>query len=453
MSKQSFAKIALISCLACTTLPIYAAPDKNDDSARYATFSGFGTVGVVHNQGQGSTFVRDITEPNGARNKGLFWEVDSRVGLQANMKLHENFEGVAQIVSRYNWKNNFEPELTWGFLKYVPNDMFDIRVGRVGFDALLAADSRDVGYSYLWVRPPVEYYGQLPLASINGGDVVFRTPVGSGVGRIKLYSGVARQQVPNHLNQKDWLGISGISGGAMENLNSSRVVGGYIDYQDNHWTARLGSADIRVSHDFPVTVIDGLGLIRATAAAYPLPSFANTLNTLSDDLSMLNKNITFSSASLAYENGPLQTQMAYSHFTSDSLLFPQSDSAYVSIGYRFGKLTPYGVVSSVRSKKSNRLDALKGMGVDAIANMATFMMSPGQSDQDTFSLGMRYDFMNNAALKFQVDRIRNKNCSPVSLPMPGAMASPCSPPLLWQTVPVSWNGRANVYSAVLDFIF
>lgn len=450
MSKQSaIVRLVLLFSFFFNT-SLHAEPGKVD---KFITFSGFGTIGAVHNQGQGSAFVRDITEPNGAKNKGLSWEIDSRVGLQANVNATENLEGVAQIISRYNADNNFQPEFTWGFLKFSPNDTVNARVGRVGFDALLAADSRDVGYSYLWVRPPVEYYGQLPLSSIDGVDAVIHTPIGRGVGKIKLYSGIARQSIPNHLNQTVWQGISGASAGAMLELSGSRVVGGYIDYQDNHWTARLGKADIKVSNEVPSTLFDGLGLIRGTAAAHPIPSIASSLNSLANDLSMLNKDIAFSSAGLAYENGPLQTQMAYSHFTSESLLFPESFSGYFSVGYRIGKFTPYGVISSVRNKKSGRANELAGKGVDAIVGVANFMLSTGQSEQDTFSLGMRYDFMNNAALKFQIDRIHNRNCSPVSLPMAGSTSAPCSPSLLWQSVPVFWDGHANIYSAVLDFTF
>ena len=140
--------LTLLSCLAFSA-PLHAEPAAED--GRLVTFSGFGTIGLVHNQGKGGSLARDISEANGATNRGLFWETDSRLGLQATIKPTEYLEGVAQIISRYRAENNFQPELTWGFIKYSPNDSIDIRAGRLGFDVFLAADSRDVGYSYLWV--------------------------------------------------------------------------------------------------------------------------------------------------------------------------------------------------------------------------------------------------------------------------------------------------------------
>jgi len=177
---------------------------------------------------------------------------------------------------------------------------------------------------------------------------------------------------------------------------------------------------------------------------------------LASDFSLVGKNISFTSIGLAYENGPLQTQMALNHWTSQSLLFPESHSGFISAGYRFGKFTPYAVVSAVRSVKSNRADEVAArMNVpisDPIPSITNFMLTTGQNIQHTYSLGVRYDLMANVALKFQMDMIRTRNCSPLNLPVVGTDRS-CAPPLLWPTVPVSWDGKANIYSAVLDFTF
>jgi DNA-binding transcriptional regulator of glucitol operon len=176
------------------------------------------------------------------------------------------------------------------------------------------------------------------------------------------------------------------------------------------------------------------------------------LNALANDFSTTGHHITFSSLGLAYENGPLRTQMELSHYGSETLTFPATNTGYLSVGYRHGKFTPYAVISAARSKKSSRADELAGKGVDSIVSIGNFVLTTGQEVQHTYSVGMRYDLTSNAALKFQMDMIHNHTCSPVSLPVIGP-SPPCSSPLLWQTVPVSWDGRANVYSAVLDFTF
>jgi hypothetical protein len=40
------------------------------------------------------------------------------------------------------------------------------------------SDFREVGYANTWVRPPIEVYGQEPLDSVDGMDVLYRTVLG-----------------------------------------------------------------------------------------------------------------------------------------------------------------------------------------------------------------------------------------------------------------------------------
>ncbi len=452
--RPSIIHLALMSCLAWSG-PLYAEHETDEQTTdQLVTFSGFGTIGAIHNQGDGAAFFRDLTEAKGVTNKGLSWEIDSRIGIQATIKPAENMEGVAQIISRYRTDNNFQPELTWGFLKYSFNDIVEVRAGRIGFDVFLDADSRDIGYSYLMVRPPVEYYGAIPCSYFDGGDIAFRTPMGNGVSRFKLYSGLARQHVSSLLNQTQWAGNITLNTGSTEDLSGSRIIGGLIDFQDNNWILRLSKADLRISHEFPVGQFDIFSLLHSSAQSLAPtdPTLAGSLNALANDISLSGKHITYTSLALAYTSGPLRTQMALSHYGSKSLLFPPADSGYLSIGYRYGKFTPYVTASAITSKRSSRADELAGKGIDSIVDVTNFMITTGHQVQHTLSLGTRYELVSNVALKFQVDMIRNKTCSPVSLPLIGP-SPPCAPPLLFSTVPVSWDGHATVYSAVVDFTF
>ena len=423
-------------------------------------FSGFGTIGMAHTQGDGAAFVRDITQPKGADNRGVSFELDSRVGVQANYRISEDFEAVAQVVARYGNENNFSPEVTWGFLKYTYDDRLELRVGRIGYDGYIGADTRDVGYSYLWARPPVEYYGTLLFPYQDGADIVLRVPVMRGIGRIKLYNGLTRQQVNNMMEQREWTTAGGTITmppmGSTQDLNKSRNTGGYIEYQDTNWTGRLGISSLKLAKGMPSA---SLGLFQGVAASMPGTPVSDTLYSLLDDLQIVGRRATYKTAELAYEDGPLKLQGAYAKISSTSLLIPRGHSAFVSAGYRFGRFTPYATVSAIRTKSSDYPQKLAAMGgnfipgapAPSIADTAQFILSSPLANQNTYTLGVRYDFAENFALKLQADLIRNKNCSPVALP--GTGLTPCTPPLLWPTVPPNWNGRANVYSAVLDFIF
>jgi len=97
---------------------------------------------------------------------------------------------------------------------------------------------------------------------------------------------------------------------------------------------------------------------------------------------------------------------------SETILFPDSNSGFLSVGYRYGKFTPYAAISAVKSKKNHRAEELrgKGTGLGPLLSIADYMFSSSEENQHTATLGVRYDLAHNAALKFQMDVIRNHTC-------------------------------------------
>lgn len=455
---------SLFSLFGLTSFCHAASSHPTDQDHLGIRFSGFGTLGAVHARADGATFTRDITQPKGADNRGLDFKIDSRLGVQLNYNVTNNIEAVAQIVSRYRHENDFSPEITWGFLKYTHDDMLELRLGRVGFDGYIGADTRDVGYSYLWARPPVDYYGTLLFPYQDGGDLVLRMPFMNGIARLKMFNGVTRQQVSSLQEQRQWASPYGPMStppiGSIQDLNKSRNKGAFIEYQNNQWTGRIGYSRLRLNKGFPAGGLGVAGLMQAAVqSAYFSGNQALTTSLLSllNGLEVANKHTTYKTFELVYDDGPLKLQGAFARFTSDSLLIPQGHSAFVSAGYRYGQFTPYATASLVRTKSSSRPQELAALGANQLlpgvplVDMTQFMLATPLNNQNSYALGLRYDFTDTVALKLQADFIRNKNCSPVALP--GSGLSPCPPPLLWPTVPTSWNNRASVYSATLDFIF
>ena len=60
-----------------------------------------------------------------------------------------------------------------------------------------------------------------------------------------------------------------------------------------------------------------------------------------------------------------------------------------------------------------------------------------QVNQETFSLGVRYDFAQNADFKLQLDWIDSRD----------------NPSILWIDPEPDWDGQAAVLSATFDFVF
>jgi hypothetical protein len=376
---------------------------------------GFGTVGLTHNNTGGAEFIRDIVQPRGVAD-GWSRDVDSRIGLQVSARLTAEIEGVVQAVSYYNHAGSYSPELTWAFVSYAPNPDLKARVGRLGWDAYQLADSRNVGYASLWVRPPVDYFGPLQISHIDGADAVFKHPLGGGLASIKLYGGRADQQIP-----------SPSPTGSSFDLTGTRVLGANLDYRQGDWQWRTGYAAIRLNNELP-DIVPLLAALRGTGSP--------TAAALAADLALADKTVEFVSAGVIYEHGPWQAQLMFNRAMSNSLFFPQRDSGYLLLGYRSGQWTPYVTLAGTRSQAAPQ----RGTGFPVPNPLDTAVstgLAAAQSRQHTLSLGVRYDFMRNAALKVQLDRIRVQD----------------NAAFLWRNPQPGWNGHATVFSLALDFVF
>ncbi|MEO8755572.1 MAG: hypothetical protein ABI624_23150 [Casimicrobiaceae bacterium] len=382
------------------------------DPRRDLSVSGFGTAGLTHNNTGGAEFLRDILQPRGVAD-GWSANVDSRFGLQLNARFTPEVEGVLQVVSAYNYAGNYDPEVTWAFVSYSPVPDFKVRGGRLGWDVYMLSDSRDVGYSYLWVRPPVDYYGPLQISHIDGADLVLKREAAGGLASVKLYAGYADQKVPTP--PAGFLDLAG-----------SRVLGINLYYQKGDWLVQGGYTSVRIRNELSsfAPLLAGLRATGSPAAA-----------TVADDLALAGKTITIVAAGAYYEHGPWQAQFMLNRQNSNSLAAPERDAGYLSLGYRIEEWTPFAVIAGTRSKASqyNTGLPLPNPLDDAVATA----LAGAQSRQYTLSLGARYDFMHNADLKFQLDQVRVQD---------GAA-------FLFRNPQPGWNGRATVFSVALDFVF
>ena len=105
----------------------------------------------------------------------------------------------------------------------------------------MMADSRWVGYSFLTVRPPGDYFWYLPFYSIHGADAAITVPFGESVFRAKAFYGHSRGSIP--LADEQW------------DISGSPMVGGYLDYQYGAWQVRASYANIHFKRDLPIAPV------------------------------------------------------------------------------------------------------------------------------------------------------------------------------------------------------
>lgn len=398
---------SLTLCL-CLGMPGWSMADNNTPAL---TLRYFGTAGLSYIPSGQADFVRNLSQPNGPKSGQWSGQLDSLVGAQANLQLNEQFEVIAQAVSQHRYDDSYIPELTWAFAKYLPRPDVELRGGRLGTDFYMRADSRLVGYSYLTVRPSVDYYGGLPFQYIDGLDGAFTIQIGDGLLRAKAFGGYSPEKVPFGVEQWE--------------LSNSPVLGGNLDYHLGSWQFRLSYAQIRYTHDLPLDYATLMTTLRSIA----LPG----TQAAADAITIQGTTSRHYSAGVVYEEGPLQVQLMVSGVKHQSAFFQDGVAGYLLTGYRMGDVTPYAGLSWSRNNPAS----LNSTGIAALDATVTGAINETHTDQHTYTLGLRWDFYSGMDVKVQWDAIRGNPDSK----------------FLYRWEQPGWTGQAHVLSAVVDFAF
>lgn len=378
--KTRLRALAMLLALACGCRPVWA----DELGERRLSFGGFGTLGAVYHEAEGLEYRRAVNQPEGAEAGDVDYRVDTLAGVQVNGAWTPQLEVVAQAVTRYDSDRSWRPRLTRGFLRYQPDEGLMLRGGRLGYELLPRADSRDIGYSYLTLRQPVEVQGLLPRDDLDGADITFTRPLGAGLASVKLYGGRTGGKV--------------VYNDQVVDLDDSEIWGGHFEYQLPQWTLRLGQGVFMVGHEPEVDPL--VAALRQSGSPQA--------QDLADELAHKNRRSSFTVAAATYDRGPVTARLFLVRVDSPRDPGPRLYLGAITAGYALGAVTPfvsYGVTESFAEPQSTGLpDSSPEMA--ALNAAARDIQTRQQSEQRTVSLGLRYDFAPRFDLKFQVDRVR-----------------------------------------------
>lgn len=395
-----------------------AAIAQSDPTPSRLEISGFGTLGAVRTDSDHAEFTRDQSQHDGAK-KRLSARQDSLLGLQAYYQASDSLEFVAQGVSRYGPRADYRPELMAAFARFAATPNLSLRAGRLGVEFYMLADSRLVGYSYLTVRPPRDFFSVLPFQYVDGADLTLAAPVGDGV-----------------LKGQAFFGRSGEDAPIVDELLSLRgnpMLGGYLDYHSGNWQWRMTYAQMQFKHEVPGDVATlRESLLQASRFGFGGAALAAERIGLSDTTSK------YYSLGAVYDRGPLQVQAMLSEIRHQSALYQDARAGYLIAGYRIAEVTPFAGYSWSRSQAKALPSGLPdGFPFSPINAGLSGALGRTHTDQQTVSLGARWDFRRDMALKAQVDLIR------------GARDSI----FLYPTNDAGFDGKLKAFSLALDFVF
>ena len=342
--------------------------------------------------------------------------MDSRVGAQLNARFSPQVSAIVQVTSEQRYDGTYRPEVEWANIKYDVTPDFSIRAGRTVLPSFMVSDYRKVGYATPWVRPPVEVYSLMPLTRSDGLDVSYRMQLGDFKNTIQATYGESNARL--------------VGGGKVKGKNGRGISN----------TLEHGPATLRVSYfEADVTIepykqlFDGYRQV----AQYPGLSQANAIaNKYDGD----NKPFSFISVGGSYDPGKWFVMGEWG-VTDSRSAYGKREAWYAGGGYRIGKFTPYVNYSQVRLK-SNRSDPGLTLPPGHPAEQLNIQLNTilaEAPDQKTISLGVRWDFVKNAALKLQYDHSNIGENSPGTL---DHMLPSFEP-----------GGKFNVISATIDFVF
>lgn len=382
-------------CLALLLAVPFAANAQDDDSM--FSFSGFGTVGVVHNSEDQADFATDFAPDGVGHSDSWSANPDSRLGLQLDARFTERFSAVVQVLSEYDYESSHAPNLTLAHVKYAFSPALSVRVGRLAPPMFMLSDYRKVGYAMPWLRPPVEVYNT--AIELDGGELMYRFNAGASAVTLQLLAGEADEGT---MKLDDIVGLVG-----RVEFGNSTVFAGY------------NKAKISLAPNPGLEAL--LGLYQ--------PGFPE----LAARFRLADNDVTFSSLGYAYDPGTWFLRAEVTRLGTDDGMVAATTNMYASAGRRIGAFTPYLTLGKVELDSPSSLGALDPIGV------ANSILASGDSSRNSLSVGTRWDFRENFALKLEASHVRADAGSHGGLTnlQPGFVH----------------GGSYNLLSAAVDFVF
>jgi hypothetical protein len=370
-----------------------SADNLADPGQSMFSFSGFGTLGVVHSSEHDADFTSTVFKPNGAGYSHAWSpDVDTLIGAQVIGRFTPQLSAMLQVISQQNYDNTYTPHVEWANVKYEFTPDASVRLGRTELASFLVSDTRYIGYSNPWARPPAEVYILVPIASSDGIDVSYRWHTGNLLQTfVGTYGGTTSRQT------------TGGNADARRQWNISD-------------TLEYGAATLRVAYQQANLTLDGLDTLFGAFGQFGPQGVA-----LEAKYDPYRRPLQFIGIGAMYNPGDWFLTGEWGTSKSHSVI-GEITAWDVSGGYRVAKFTPYVTYGALKAN-SNTSDP--GLNVSALPpylagpamglNAALNAILGSTAVQHTTSAGVRWDFMKNVDLKLQYDHTRLGAGSPGTL--------------------------------------
>jgi hypothetical protein len=371
-----------------TSPPLIDAPN--------VQFSGFGTLGAVYTDDSKVRFIRPSTNHPGKENPDF--GADSLLGAQANITLGPHSALVLQAVSREDALGSYKPRASLAFLSWAFTPNVTVRAGRVRTPFFMLSETIDINYSNPWIRPPTEVYSMFPFKELDGVDLLVSGSLGGFDVEFHPYFGSSN------------LSIYQSGRGKLRNVRGANISAtrGHLTMFFGH-----GEADFSLKwkgEDFRLLASN----LRRTLFPGGPPLVVNGEDILRD-LSGNDGEGDFSVAGVQWDDGKWLFIGEYNKLRANRYAH-HAHAWELTAGRRFGDFMPYVMVAGhsedrpITSQRVQLAVPVPGAAEQLNAGLDSFLASRNLS-QKSATLGLRWDFFRNTALKLEFTHARISNRS------------------------------------------
>jgi hypothetical protein len=343
--------------------PATLAEDNNFEISGFARVVG----GILSN---------DSTPINGYDDKLQFGE-ESLFAVQVNGQITDKISATGQLL--YHSAENRDSGVEWAYLTYHHSQKLNFKLGKLRTPFFQYSDVIDVGLSYPWITPPKQVYREYIFSTFEGANVSYNF---AGEDLAYYFEGYWGKF-------DDDLSTNGRSTATtVDNLRG--VVINIVD--DN--------LSFRVSYHRGLVEIkeDLLESFALTLGQLGFEKSAQSLNTQGDVKSI--------QAGITYDNLDYFARIELMRVTGDIPFVPKSTGGYVTLGYYFHPFTAHLTYATNNSNSPSPVDEIPigfNPQLDQLAyGYKDIFNSLRDTNKDSITLGIKWDWKTNVALKMDV---------------------------------------------------
>jgi len=305
---------------------------------------------------------------------------DSLLALQASSELSDGLTITAQVLARGSddWETSFE----WAYIAYDATDDLRILAGSQRVPFYMFSDFLDVSYAYPWITPPSGVYNVV-FDTFDGIGAIYSTSIGSFDANVHVIYGGNTSEY--NLRIEDNNGEAIID--AVVDPDYNDLVGIAITLTRDWLTLRSGylQAEVNVPVPLMAPLLDGW---KSTG----FPNVAAEIEASGDTGSFIELGFQ-----IDYENILIIGE--YTELNLDETALANEDSFYVLAGYRFDNMLVHITYGDDDNSKDRVTNGVPG---DHPLFTTTNVLTDAQSIETNYiTLGLRWDFHDSAALKFE----------------------------------------------------